>query len=131
MDRLSALIASVLTWCNESSKWSASLDKSLLALLTPSHIASSLKIFNHLGSGHLALMHPHINEEVTPENVATGVVCSGGVNEITGPVWRAYADAALEFGELKCLPLPIIVDKGLGHTQEALSLSKAGVSGTK
>ena len=101
------------------------------AISIPDTITTDLKILDHLGGGHLALTHPHMGQEVVPENVEIGMVWPGGVNEITGPVWRAYVGAALESGKLKCLPPPSVVGKGLEYIQEALKLSKAGVSGTK
>ncbi|KZM22534.1 oxidoreductase [Ascochyta rabiei] len=93
-------------------------------------IATDLEIFGHLGGGHFALTHPHMGKEVVPDSIEIGMIWSGGVNEITGPVWRACIGAALEFGKLKYLPPPSVVGKGLEHIQEVLKLSKAGVSGT-
>ncbi len=72
-----------------------------------------------------------MGKEVVPKNVEIGMVWSGGINEVSGPVWRTYVGAALELGKLKCLPPPTIVGKGLEHIKAALKLSKEGVSGTK
>jgi D-arabinose 1-dehydrogenase-like Zn-dependent alcohol dehydrogenase len=94
-------------------------------------ITTDLDILDHLGGGHLALTHPHFGKELVPDNVEIGMIWSGGVNEITGPVWRAYVGAALGLGKLKCLPPPTIVGKGLEHIEEALKMSKSGISGTK
>lgn len=101
------------------------------AISIPDTITKDLAILELLGGGHLALTHPHMGKDVVPENVEIGMIWSGGVNEITGPVWRAYVGAALEVGKLKCLPPPTVVGKGLEHIQEALRLSKEGISGTK
>jgi hypothetical protein len=38
---------------------------------------------------------------------------------------------ALEIGQLKCLPPPTVVGKGLEYIDKALKMSKAGVSATK
>jgi hypothetical protein len=99
------------------------------AISIPETIGKDLEILDHLGGGHLALTHPHMGE--VPENVEIGMVWSGGVNDISSPVWRTYVGAALESGKLLCLPPPTIVGKGLQHIQEALTISKSGVSGTK
>lgn len=52
--------------------------------------------------------------------------------------WRAlrsnleeFVTKALENGQLKCLPEPLVVGKGLESLQEALEKSKAGVSARK
>jgi hypothetical protein len=101
------------------------------AISIPDTIRVDLKILEQLDGGHLGLTHPHMGEEVVPDNVEIGMVWSGGVNQITDPMWRAYVGAALKFGKIKCLPPPTIVGKGLEYIQEALNLSKAGVSATK
>jgi NADPH:quinone reductase-like Zn-dependent oxidoreductase len=102
------------------------------AISIPDTIKVDLKILEQLGGGRLALTHPHMGEEVVPDNVEIGMVWSGGANEITDPMWRTYVGAALKFGKLKCLPPPAIVGKGLEHVQTALNLSKEGlVSGKK
>ncbi|KAJ4990769.1 zinc-binding oxidoreductase [Stagonosporopsis vannaccii] len=94
-------------------------------------IARDLEILEQLGGGHLALTHPHMGEEVVLDSVEIGMVWSGGINETSSAVWKAYVGSALQSGKLKCLPPPTVVGKGLGNIQEALKLSKKGVSGTK
>ena len=102
------------------------------AISIPDTIKVDLQILEQLAGGHLALTHPHMGEEVVPDNVEIGMVWSGGANEVTDPMWRTYVGAALKFGKLKCLPPPTIVGKGLDHVQMALNLSKEGlVSGKK
>lgn len=101
------------------------------AISIPDTITKDLEILDHLGGGHLALTLPYMDEEMIPDNVEIGMIWSGGVNEITSPIWRAYVGAALKYGKLKCLPPPMIIGKGLHHIQEAIEMSKAGVSGTK
>lgn len=101
------------------------------AISIPDTIKTDLKILQRLGGGHLALTHPHMGEEVVPDNVEIGMMWPGGINEITDPMWRTYAGAALNFGKIKCLPPPTVIGKGLEYIQEALSFSKQGVSGTK
>lgn len=102
------------------------------AISIPDTIKLDLQILEQLDGGNLALTHPNMGEEVVPDNVEIGMVWSGGVNEITGPMWRAYIGAALKFGQLKCLPPATRVGKDLEHIQTALGLSKEGlVSGKK
>jgi NADPH:quinone reductase-like Zn-dependent oxidoreductase len=99
------------------------------AISIPETITKNLEILERLDGGHLALTHPHMGE--APKNVEIGMVWSGGVNEFSSPFWRSYVGPALENGKLKCLPPPIVVGKGLESIQEALKMSKAGVSGAK
>lgn len=101
------------------------------AISIPETITKDLEILEQLGGGHLALTHPHMGKEMVPESVKIGMVWSGGVNETSSAVWSAFVGGALESGKLKCLPPPSIVGRGLQHIQEALKLSKEGVSGTK
>ncbi|KAL3963035.1 hypothetical protein ACCO45_000039 [Purpureocillium lilacinum] len=64
-----------------------------------------------------------------PDNVKGGMIFA--VNDIVTPVWKAYVTPGLQAGKLQCLPPPTIVGKGLEHINEALKMSKAGVSATK
>jgi hypothetical protein len=53
------------------------------------------------------------------------------VNDVVAPVFRDIVTTALEIGQLKCLPPPTVVGKGLEYIDKALKMSKAGVSATK
>lgn len=101
------------------------------AIATSDTIPTDLKILERLSGGHLAMTHPHMGKEPVPGNVKAGMVWPGGATETTGPVWRDFVAPALETGKLKCLPPPTVVGTGLEHIQEALGMSKEGVSGTK
>ena len=86
-----------------------------------------LAILARLDGGHLALTHPPLGP--VPDNVKAGMIFA--VNDVATPVWEEFVTPALESGQLKCLPRPTIVGKGLEHVQAALLKSKSGVSGTK
>lgn len=98
------------------------------AISTPETYARDLAILEKLGGGHLACVHPPLAENV-PSNVTTGMIFA--VNDIATPVYRDFVTPALQSGQLKCLPPPTIVGKGLEHVNSALKKSKAGVSATK
>jgi NADPH:quinone reductase-like Zn-dependent oxidoreductase len=86
-----------------------------------------LEILERLGGGHLACSHPPPAE--VPENVSAGMIF--GVDDIATEVWREYVTPALEVGKLLCLPEARVVGKGLEFVEEALKMSRAGVSATK
>ncbi|KAK5678677.1 hypothetical protein LTS10_009121 [Elasticomyces elasticus] len=98
------------------------------SVCAPETYARDLEILEQLGGGHLACVHPPPVDGV-PANVKTGMVFA--VNDIAASVFKDWATAALLSGQLKCLPAPVIVGKGLGFIDEALKRSKAGVSGAK
>ncbi|KAK4950973.1 putative secondary metabolism biosynthetic enzyme [Elasticomyces elasticus] len=98
------------------------------SVCTPETYARDLEILEQLGGGHLACVHSPPVDGV-PANVKTGMVFA--VNDIATPVFKDWVTAALLSGQLKCLPPPVIVGKGLGFIDEALKRSKAGVSGAK
>jgi NADPH:quinone reductase-like Zn-dependent oxidoreductase len=97
------------------------------AIATPETYANDLAILAKLGGGHLACTHPP--PENIPENIKAGMIFA--VNDVATPVWRDYVTPALQAGKLKCLPLPLVVGKGLEKIQEALRKCEAGVSATK
>ena len=97
------------------------------AVSIPETYTPNLAILERLGGGHLATVHPPPTE--LPGNVKAGMIFA--VNDIATPVWRDYVTAALESGELQCLPPPTILGKGLKFIDEGLEKSKAGVSATK
>ena len=98
------------------------------AISTPETYARDLTILEKLGGGHLACVHPPPAENV-PLNVKTGMIFA--VNDVATPVYKNFVTPALQSGELKCLPSPTVVGKGLEHVNDALKVCKASVSGTK
>lgn len=97
------------------------------AISIPETFTRDLEILAQLGGGQLACTHPPPAD--VPANVTAGMIFA--VNDVATPVWKEYVTSALQMGKLKCLPPPTVVGKGLEFVQEALSKSKAGVSGTK
>ncbi|KAI9154848.1 putative quinone oxidoreductase [Paramyrothecium foliicola] len=97
------------------------------AVSVPETYGKSLSILEKLGGGHLACVHPP--PASNPDNVKAGMIFA--VNDIADPVWKDFVTPALESGQLKCLPPPTVVGKGLEHINEGLKRSKAGVSATK
>ena len=97
------------------------------AIATPETYDNDLAILTKLGGGYLASVHPP--PPALPDNVKGGMIFA--VNDIVTPVWKAYVTPGLQAGKLQCLPPPTIVGKGLEHINEALKMSKAGVSATK
>jgi NADPH:quinone reductase-like Zn-dependent oxidoreductase len=90
-------------------------------------VETSLAVLTKLGGGHLACVHPPPPN--VPEGVTAGMIFA--VNDIADPVWESFVTPALESGKIQCLPRPTVVGKGLEHINEALKMSKAGVSATK
>ena len=97
------------------------------AISTPETYSNDLAILDKLGGGVLACTH--LAPEDVPDNVKAKMIFP--VTEITHPVWENFITPALESGQLKCLPKPLVVGKGLEYLQEALDKNKAGVSATK
>lgn len=97
------------------------------AIASPETYKSDLEILEKLGGGHLACSHPPPQD--VPNNVTAGMIFA--VNDVATAVWKDYATQALESGQLKCLPAPTIVGKGLEYVQKALEKCEAGVSATK
>ncbi|MCJ1381951.1 hypothetical protein MMC17_005063 [Xylographa soralifera] len=98
------------------------------AISTPETYARNLAILEKLGGGHLACVHPPPADDI-PSNVKTGMIFA--VNDVATPVYRDFVTPALQSGQLKCLPPPTVVGKGLEHVNDALQMCKAGVSATK
>ncbi|KAJ5504916.1 Polyketide synthase enoylreductase [Penicillium fimorum] len=99
------------------------------AIGTPETYAHDILILDQLGGGHLASVHPPPAATDLPANVNAGMIFA--VNNVATPVWEDYVTPALQSGKLQCLPLPLVVGKGLEHVQSALERCKAGVSATK
>lgn len=97
------------------------------AIATEKPWAIDLAILEKLGGGHLACSHPPLGP--VPDNVKAGMIFA--VNDAATPVWKDFVTPALESGKLLCLPPPTVVGKGLEFVDEALKMSKAGVSATK
>jgi NADPH:quinone reductase-like Zn-dependent oxidoreductase len=87
----------------------------------------TLPILEKLGGGNLATVLPK------PKNVASNVKCGNVlcISPITHPLWKDYVTKALESGQLKCLPEPTIIGKGLQSCQAGLDENKKGVSPKK
>lgn len=100
------------------------------AISSPENYSQDLEILRALGgeNTHLACTHPPPTENV-PSGVKTGMIFA--VNDVVAPVFQDFVTPALESGLLKCLPAPKVVGKGLEFINEALKMSKAGVSATK
>lgn len=80
-----------------------------------------------MGGGNLAVVLG------PPKNLASNVKALNvfGINDLTHRIWAEYVTKALESGELKCLPEPLIVGKGLENVQKGLDENKKGVSAKK
>ena len=89
--------------------------------------APALAILEKLGGGNLATTLPAPKE--TPANVKANFVI--GINPLTHPLWAEYITPALESGQLKCLPEPLVVGRGLEHVEEAVDKNRKGVSARK
>ena len=98
------------------------------AISTPETYARDLDILEKLGGGHLACVHPPPADSV-PANVKTGMIFA--VSDVATRTYRDFVTPALQSGKLKCLPPPTIVGKGLEHVNDALKMSRAGVSAMK
>ena len=87
----------------------------------------TLSILEKLGGGNLTTVNPN------PENVASNVKCGNVLclSPLTHPLWKDYITKALESGQLKCLPEPTIIGKGLESCQAGLDENKKGVSAKK
>ena len=86
-----------------------------------------LPMLEKLGGGNLAVVLQA--PENVPSNVKVGKIFA--INELTHKLWAEYVPEALASGQLKCLPEPMIVGKGLESVQEGLDANKKGVSAKK
>lgn len=94
---------------------------------TAETFAHDLPILEKLGGGNMACSHQPPKD--LPENVKAKFVF--GLGEFSFPVWENFITPALESGQLKCLPEPLVIGKGLESVQAALDRAKAGVSAQK
>lgn len=85
------------------------------------------QIVEKLGGGNVAAVLPA--PEQIPSNVQVGKIT--GINEMTHPLWAEFVPKALESGQLKCVPEPMIIGKGLESIQKGLDKNKEGVSAKK
>ena len=51
--------------------------------------------------------------------------------EVGEAVWQKFVPGAIQSGDLKCLPEPLVVGQGLESVQKGLDKNKAGVSAKK
>ena len=86
-------------------------------------------IVEKLGGGSLATVLPPPGQDKLPGNVKAGNVF--GVSEMTHQMWADFIPKALASGQLKCVPEPLIVGKGLESVQKGLDKNKEGVSAKK
>ncbi|KAI1613069.1 chaperonin 10-like protein [Exophiala viscosa] len=88
-----------------------------------------LPILEKLGGGNLATVLPVPD----PKGVAINIKCGNilCISPLTHPLWKDYVAKALESGQLKCLPEPAVIGKGLECCQTGLDENKRGVSARK
>ena len=86
-----------------------------------------LPILERLGGGSLAVVLGP--PESPPSNVKVGGIF--GVSELTHQLWRDFLTQALESGQIRPLPEPFVVGKGLDSVQKGLDENKKGVSAKK
>ena len=98
---------------------------------SPATYEHDVKILKELDGGGFICVHPPpvIADVPAKTNIKPAMIFAG--REETSVVWEGFVTPALACGQLKCLPQPHVVGKGLQHVQEALELMKAGVSATK
>ena|ERR1700761_580309 len=86
-----------------------------------------LPMLEKLGGGNIAVvLGPPEN---LPSNVKAGSIFA--VNELTPKLWESYLPQALKSGQLKCVPEPMVVGKGLESVQDGFDANKKGVSAKK
>ena len=93
----------------------------------PETFAHDLAILEKLGGGNMAATHPPPTD--LPSNVKAKFLF--GLGEFSFPAWENFVAPALENGQLKCLPEPLVIGRGLESLQKALNTLKAGVSARK
>ncbi|USW58370.1 Putative GroES-like superfamily, alcohol dehydrogenase-like, NAD(P)-binding domain superfamily [Septoria linicola] len=86
-----------------------------------------LEILEKFGGGDLIITHPPPKD--LPESVKATFIL--GLGEFSFPLWKDFIPQALESGQLKARPEPLVVGKGLESVQKALEVYAAGVSGKK
>ena len=87
----------------------------------------TVPILEKLGGGSLAVVLQ--GPEAVPSSIKVGQIF--GINKLTHPLWRDYFTKALESGQIRPLPEPLIVGKGLESVQKGLDENKKGVSAKK
>jgi len=88
-----------------------------------------LPILEKLGGGNLATVLPVPDAKEVGSNVRCGnILC---ISPLTHPLWKDYVTKALESEQLKCLPEPVVIGKGLESCQAGLDENKKGVSAKK
>ncbi|PIA93879.1 Protein TOXD [Cercospora beticola] len=86
-----------------------------------------LAILEKLEGG--AFVSTHQLPEDLPENVKGKFIF--GLGEFSFALWENYIPQALESGDLKIRPEPLVVGKGLESIEKALEVYQKGVSGKK
>jgi NADPH:quinone reductase-like Zn-dependent oxidoreductase len=85
------------------------------------------------GSKNMATVLP------PPEDKPSGINAQGVFaitiatqhKEVGDAVWQKFVPGAIESGDLRCLPEPLVVGQGLESVQKGLDKNKAGVSAKK
>lgn len=94
-----------------------------------STFSHDLQILERIGGGRIAATHPPPQDLKLPDNTKTSGVFA--VGDYAFPLWENFVARALESGQLKCMPKPLIVGKGLENVQTRLEAFAKGVSGQK
>lgn len=97
------------------------------AISTEDTYKIALPILEKLGGGNMATSQPP--PEKLPEKVNAAQMFGEG--DHSAPVWQKFVTKALESGQLKCLPEPMVIGRGLQSLQEAMDRVKAGMSAKK
>ena len=85
------------------------------------------EIVDKLGGGNVATVLP------PPENVPSNIKAARifGIDQMTHILWAEFIPEALKSGQLKCLPEPLVIGKGLENVQKGFDENKKGVSAKK
>lgn len=85
-------------------------------------------ILQKLGGGTVTTVLPAPEDKVPSGVKATNIF---GINQLTHELWENFLPKALESGQIKCVPEPLIMGKGLESVQSGLDKNKEGVSAKK
>ncbi|CAD0042387.1 unnamed protein product [Aureobasidium pullulans] len=85
------------------------------------------------GSKNMATVLPPPEDKPSDLNVqgVFAITIANQHKEVGDAVWQKFVPGAIQSGDLKCLPEPLVVGKGLDSVQKGLDKSKAGVSAKK
>ncbi|KAI5209316.1 oxidoreductase-like protein [Aureobasidium subglaciale] len=85
------------------------------------------------GSKNMATVLPPPQDKPSDLNVqgVFAITIANQHKEVGDAVWQKFVPGAIQSGDLKCLPEPLVVGQGLESVQKGLDKSKAGVSAKK